>query len=857
MHIKRTTAFILLLFFTARISAQNRYIYVLHDRYDKVERIYLLDGRDLFNPYATYLISYLRSDSLQRIKYYSPLTATPEGPLGLNTAPNLNTKPIWKSDEGKIDLHTLSMLSDNVLLYKNRNGIFHYLPFRGGSGKTPEKLLPDDSTMHDASEKSVVIYTAVSVTASGERGFVIDHGKISTFAIKDDTPAPPSVLEKIQGQVNSIHTIGNSKLLYIHENILSCAEFRNDTVLHLFNFKIKGEDKLKNSVIENIQLNPADPAIAAVVAKGIKGEKEVSYLAIGHLNFSRRTITLETIRPQSFKAEKIILSCNWSPDGRRLAVLTSIKSKIEHDGCGQLIIMAYDVLNRQIEKNRFFKPYDHFVKVNSGIAWSPDGAYLFYVKKDTKGDYLAFVDNKMKRSHAWELVDENKKPFTSISGITGPICVSNGDSTSMVFYIAGTIGKSTAICKTADFLPVMKPTPFDKQLPGDLFNNALSTADEVLEFEKLIKKRKLPAKEGGINIAQNLKSLQVPLNSDVLKKAFKHYCLNRIDKLAPKRPTYNYHTMTLTDLYSSQQMEQTSSNLQKKELDAFIIKRKAYIKDMVRFERLINDLKGIPAASSVLLDSLINILTIEAADSIRNGSDLSPVFVRIMQVRKNLDRLYTHHALFDEYRNSYKKINGIIEQIILSSSGLNSNAIRYLTYLSVWDSTQTVMDALIRKRMLDYSITATKDSGTVNAQSLDTALQEYIAFGLPRYFKPVNRRFHKKGTDGLNHYFTFNKKAFLITTGSGVFCAGLGFLLNLAAYDNLNSYHDEKSTVDAMLRYKEKTEREYAWSTIFYGVGGGALGFSAYYLINYILKKRTCKTEFTYDPKTASLVWRF
>ena len=101
------------------------------------------------------------------------------------------------------------------------------------------------------------------LTSAGDQGFVVINGKVHTFLIKDNTPETPIPLEKTGTQVNSIHVIGNSKLLYIADNTLSCAEFKKDNIVNRFNFKIRGEDILRNSVIEYIQLNPADPGIGA------------------------------------------------------------------------------------------------------------------------------------------------------------------------------------------------------------------------------------------------------------------------------------------------------------------------------------------------------------------------------------------------------------------------------------------------------------------------------------------------------------------------------------------------------------------------------------------------------------------
>ena len=257
-----------------------------------------------------------------------------------------------------------------------------------------------------------------------------------------------------------------------------------------------------------------------------------------------------------------------------------------------------------------------------------------------------------------------------------------------------------------------------------------------------------------------------------------------------------------------------------------------------------------------MIDSIIHTLTLQAADSIRNGGDISPVFSRITRVERNLDNLYTRYAVYDEYRNRYDVIKNTIDRIVLGSTGLTSNAVTYVTYLTAWDSTRLSLEATLQQQMQQFALTHTgiPDSGGI--PELDKTLLAYKHLGHPRFFKQVNKRFSKKGAEGLNDYFSFDKKVFIITAGSGLFCTGMGALLMLNSYNNLHKYNDAR-TASEIQHYREKTEREYVWSCVLHTLGAGTLSFSTYYLANFILKKKLAQARISYDTQTASLVWRF
>lgn len=858
-----------LLIIPSLVLAQNRLVYVFNQDFIELQRVYQLDGYQSDNPFFSQLITYVNQDSIQPARFFSPFTVEPEGIPQLPFDAKLQNQILWQSSKDQNSDNQIYLLANRIFLLKKKdNSFFLFQPDNQPNQQPLAFVNPSEDSIFSSSLEPL-FHNPTTTTYDQDRGFAVNQGKIVVFGLKKNDTEIGEVVMGIPQPCLSVRALGNNKLVYIHDGRAAIAEINNQQVTATYNLKIRGKDKLHNNSILLIEPNPVDPSIAAVITQGTENNESpndtnrVYCLAIGYMNFSKKILHLEITRPQNFIKDRIIISCSWSPDGQNLAFLTGSREKFNNEGTGLLTLMPFDMRMRKASPYRYFRRDEQYVKASAGLVWSPDGAHVFFVEKDRDKEYLAYVDNRVKRHYFWEPVvnDKNIYPITSI---TGPTVKPVVDKQSLEIYISGKIGTSSVICRTRDHLPYVKPSGKGEIVTEKIFNRQLSSVDEVLAFEKKLSGQKKLSNDGSINILNSLKGSKATIENEILQQAFQDYCQGIIEDLAPPEAANpDYSEMTLTDLQEIHQVQEGFSSQKKEILDNFINQRKKYLRTVFKVEKKLNDLKSYPASMYVSLDSLVVFLLNEVAESIKNGQDLTQVLTRIATIKYNLKGLYRAYTVFDEYYQSYQKTHTRIKEIMLSSSEVNNNALEYLAYLNRWDSTFTAYHNQFCKSMTNLvlsekSLSSDLSSATNSqAEHPDTIINHFKSLGQPLYFSSANDHYTITGDQGLNEYFSLDKRHLIISAGSSMLVCGLGMMCHVAGKQNYDRYNAEKWDIYWLNKYRQRTTRFYALGRVFYGLGLSGIGYTTYYLTNYLIKRKRIKIGLTINPESFNLVWSY
>lgn len=860
------------------IYGQNHYVFLYENDDETIKRTYLLDVNDYTNPNFTYLLSHLKGymKSTTRYLYYSPFSQSAPTPLSLpNDSLSLTT--LWKSEEkNSFAFNPLSIYKNLFVISDQFNNYkYAYSPIQKFKLSNLTKI---DTTNPDTLFRNLTFKKTIDITADGKKGYILSKGFLHTFDITDQIPNSLYKTDNIEGNISSIHSFGNNKVLYIRNKLLSFAEMDGYSIKSKYKIKIEDYDGFQTTGIEGVWPNPADNTTIAVIVNAIRYEKEIQLICIGTINLDKKTLFLNNIPTQKFIQEKVFITCKWSPDGQYLATILSLKQIAVEKGIGQIAILPFDMLNQTVSKTPAInKKYS--AKISTDILWTKDSRRIFFIEKQKKYEVLSSVSNEMSGYRTWKLYTESNKQITDISGITSTLHhtrKTRSDSL-MSIYLSGQYNTHASLFKLSIPVTLKRPVPFAMELPTDVFNNKLASIDEVIAFEKIMLTDTLPSVDGTINIINSLKDIPIAIASPELRIAFKEYCRSYIKKLVPdksKLGNHNYGTMTLEDLKNARKAVLDFSTNNKNSFEQFINTRKRYLKNIAKLENQIIELKAQPASSCIPVNMLISSIYTQASSEISQGKSLSSIRKNVSDVIKSLKKMYEPYAYFSEYEKQYQSTQESIKNIMLSATDLNKSAVNYATYLQNWDSTvirssQEFEYSCLSKAYsalgtdvpsISTSDTTIKKTGLKKRHvpmSLDAAVDHYSKIGSPGYFNQAEKKFANKGTDGLNKYFKFNFKRFNSTAVSGILVGVAGIAFKAVGNNELDKYNNEEEFVKDIERYKHKTNATYAMSYISGIVSSGLLSYSTYYLIKHIIKTKHIKSKLSYNYKSSRIALRF